>query len=127
MFKLLLIAAGGAVGSVMRYLVAGWGQSLIGGWFPLGTLVVNVTGCLLIGALAAFFAGPQLVREEYRVALLVGVLGAYTTYSTFGWETLTLARDGQLRLALVNLLLSNVLGLAAVWFGYRVTEQWFGA
>lgn len=126
MVKLLLIAAGGAVGALLRYLVSGWGQSLADGWFPLGTLIVNVTGCLLFGALGAFFAGPQLIREEYRVALLVGVLGAYTTFSTFGWETFTLARDGELRLALVNLLLSNVLALVAVWIGYRITEKWFG-
>jgi CrcB protein len=126
MVKLLLIAAGGAVGALLRYLVSGWGQSLVDGWFPLGTLIVNVTGCLLIGALGAFFAGPQLVREEYRVALLVGVLGSYTTFSTFGWETFTLARDGELRLALANVLLSNALALVAVWFGYRITEKWFG-
>ena len=126
MVKLLLIAAGGAVGSLLRYLVSGWGQSLIGGWFPLGTLIVNVSGCLVIGALGGFFAGPQLVREEYRVALLVGVLGAYTTFSNFGWETFTLARDGELRLVLANLLLNNLLGLVAVWFGYRIAEKWFG-
>jgi CrcB protein len=126
MVKLLLIAAGGAVGALLRYLVSGWGQSFVDGWFPLGTLIVNVTGCLLIGALGAFFAGPQLVREEYRVALLVGVLGSYTTFSTFGWETFTLARDGELRLALANVLLSNALALVAVWFGYRITEKWFG-
>lgn len=126
MVKLLLIAAGGAVGTLLRYLVSGWGQSLADGWFPLGTLLANVTGCLLFGALGAYFAGPQLIREEYRVALLVGFLGAYTTYSTFSWETFTLARDGELRLALVNVLLSNALALVAVWIGYRIAEKWFG-
>lgn len=75
MFKLFLIAAGGGFGAVARYLLSGWMQRLGGGVFPLGTLTVNVCGCLLIGVLSAFFAGPQLVREEYRVALLVGLLG----------------------------------------------------
>jgi CrcB protein len=127
MVKFLLIAAGGGVGALLRYLIAGWGQTLVGGWFPLGTLIVNTAGCLIIGALGAYFAGPQLIREEYRIALLVGVLGAFTTFSTFSWETLSLARDGELRLAMVNVVLTNVLALTAVWLGYRFTEKWFGA
>lgn len=125
--KIVLIALGGSAGALLRYLVSGWGQSLIEGWFPLGTLVVNTLGCLLIGSLGAYFAGPQLIREEYRIALMVGVLGAFTTYSAFGWETLSLAKDGELRLAMVNVVLSNVLALAAVWIGYQITEKWFGA
>ena len=127
MEKILLIAVGGGVGALLRYLISGWGQTLVDGWFPLGTLIVNSLGCLLIGSLGAYFAGPQLIREEYRIALLVGVLGAFTTFSTFSWETLSLARDGELRLALVNVVLNNVLALTAVWFGYRITEKWFGA
>jgi CrcB protein len=127
MEKILLIAVGGGVGALLRYLISGWGQTLVDGWFPLGTLIVNSVGCLLIGSLGAYFAGPQLIREEYRIALLVGVLGAFTTFSTFSWETLALARDGELRLAMVNVVLTNVLALTAVWFGYRMTEKWFGA
>jgi len=126
MVKILFIAVGGGVGAVLRYLVSGWGQTLVGGWFPLGTLIVNSLGCLLIGALGAYFAGPHLIREETRIAMLVGVLGAFTTFSTFGWETLSLARDGEMRLALVNVVLTNMLALAAVWFGYRITETWLG-
>lgn len=126
MLKFVLIALGGGAGALLRYLVAGWAQSLSGGSFPLGTLVVNVTGCLVIGVLAAVFAGPQLIAEEYRVAVLVGVMGAFTTFSTFGWETFSLAQDGQAQLALANLVLSNTLGLAAVWIGYRVTERIIG-
>ncbi len=127
MEKVLLIAVGGGVGALLRYLISGWGQMLVSGLFPLGTLIVNSLGCLLIGSLGAYFAGPQLIREEYRIALLVGVLGAFTTFSTFSWETLSLARDGELRLALVNVVLTNTLALVAVWFGYRITEKWFGA
>lgn len=126
MFKILMIAAGGAIGATLRYSISGWGQKFVVGSFPMGTLLVNLIGCLLIGFFCAFFAGPQLIREEYRVGLLVGVLGAFTTFSTFGWETFSLANDNQLRLAALNIVLSNGVGLLAVWFGYRMGEKWFG-
>jgi CrcB protein len=120
MTKLLFIAGGGALGSVLRYLVAGWGQRLTPGVFPLGTLLVNVTGCLLIGYLGTLFAGPAVVREEYRLALLIGLLGGFTTFSTFGYETWALLSDREWGLAGANVLLSNVLGLGAVWLGHRL-------
>lgn len=126
MFKLAMIAAGGAFGALARYFLAGWGQRLGNDSFPTGTLIVNLVGCLCIGLLSGFFAGPHLVREEYRVAILVGAVGAFTTFSTFGWETFALANSGQLWLALVNVLLSNGLGLFSIWFSYRLAEKWFG-
>jgi len=124
--KLLFIAMGGAVGAVARYLVAGWAQSLTPGVFPLGTLTVNVVGCLAIGFLATVFAGPLLVREEYRLALLVGVLGGFTTFSTFGLETLALLQDREWGQATLNVVLSNALGLFAVLGGSRLAELWPG-
>lgn len=127
MLKILLIMGGGGVGALFRYLLAGWGQALTNSSFPLGTLVVNSTGCLFFGALGAIFAGPHLIREEYRFALLVGVLGAFTTFSTFGWETFALAKEGDLRFAMLNIVLSNALALVCIWIGYRVTEKCFGA
>ncbi len=126
MTKYFLIAVGGAFGSVMRYALQGWAQRLIDGGFPLGTLAVNVLGCLVLGFLAAAFTGPVLIREEYRVGLTIGVLGGFTTFSTFGLETFNLTNDGQFRLALTNVLLSVGLGYAAVWAGYRFSEWWFG-
>jgi CrcB protein len=126
MMKWVLIAAGGALGSVLRYAMQGWVQRLTSGTFPIGTLAVNVAGCMAIGFLAAAFAGPILVREEYRVGLMVGILGGFTTFSAFGLETFNLANDGQLRLALANVMLSCGLGLVAVWGGYRLAEHWFG-
>lgn len=122
----ILIAAGGATGAVLRYAIAGWVQRLANGSFPLGTLCVNVTGCLLIGVLNAVFAGPYLIREEYRIALTIGLLGGFTTFSTFGWETFALASDGQGVRAIANLLLSVTLGFAATWLGYRMALRWFG-
>lgn len=126
MTKYLLIAVGGAFGSVLRYALQGWVQRLVSGGFPLGTLAVNVLGCLVLGFLAAAFTGPILIREEHRVGLTIGVLGGFTTFSTFGLETFHLTNDGQFRLALANVLLSVGLGYAAVWAGYRFSEWWFG-
>jgi fluoride exporter len=126
MIKLLLIAVFGGVGSLLRYLVTGWCQKLANGSFPLGTLCVNVVGCLLIGLLGALFFGPYLIREEYRLALMVGLLGGFTTFSSFAFETLTLASGGELGLALGNIVLSNVLGLLAAWAGYRFGVKLFG-
>jgi CrcB protein len=127
MLKWGLIGVGGAAGSMLRYAVQGWVQRLSLGTFPFGTLAVNVMGCLVIGVLAGLFAGPLLIREEYRVGLTVGILGGFTTFSTFGLESFTLANAGEYRLAALNGVLSYVLGFAAVWLGYRLAEHWIGA
>jgi CrcB protein len=126
MLKSTLIMAGGALGSLARYLVQGWGQELTRGTFPIGTLVVNVSGCFLIGVLNMVFNGPLPIRMEYRVALTVGVLGGFTTFSAFGWETFSMANEGQGLLAMLNMLLSITLGFAAVWIGYRLAERLYG-
>jgi fluoride exporter len=126
MFKLSLIALGGAAGSLLRYAFQGWVQRASESVFPWGTLAVNTTACLMIGLLAGFFAGPQLIREDYRVGLTVGVIGGYSTFSTFGLETFNLANDRQYMLAVLNVLLSCAAGFLAVWLGYRSAERWFG-
>jgi fluoride exporter len=130
MFKFFLIALGGALGSVARYSLQGFVQRLFAdtqaATFPVGTLVVNVLGCFLIGVLSGMFAGPWLIREEYRIGLTVGILGGFTTFSTFGLESFNLVNDGQHRLALANLVLSYALGLLAVGIGYRLAERWLG-
>lgn len=127
MVKLLLIALGGAAGTLGRYLLIGWVQRFGDGTFPLGTLSVNVIGCFFIAIMHVALLGPLLMREEYRLALLVGLLGGFTTFSTFGMETFALINAGAWRPALGNVLLSNVLGLTAAWAGYRLGEWWFGA
>ena len=126
MTKWLLLAVGGGAGSVLRYLVAGIAQRFSAGTFPIGTLVVNVSGCLLIGFFTAAFSTRFLVREEFRVAILVGVLGGYTTFSTFGLETFKLLSDNELGRAMLNVVVSCVLGILATWLGYRVAVVWFG-
>jgi CrcB protein len=124
--KILLIALGGAAGSVLRYLIAGWVQRAMEGTFPLGTLAVNVAGCFAIGLLNPLFLGPLLVRQELRLAIMIGLLGGFTTFSTYGWETLSLTHDGEWVAAAGNLLLNNVLGLAAAWGGYQLARGVFG-
>ena len=126
MLKVLFIAAGGAIGSVLRYYVAGWSQHWAGGSFPLGTMIANVTGCLLIGFLATVLTGPVLIREEYRMGLLVGILGGYTTFSTFSWETNRLAEDSEWLLAGINIVVSLVACLVATWIGSRLALYLYG-
>jgi CrcB protein len=126
MTNLLLIFLGAGLGGMLRYAIAGWVQALTGESFPSGTLIVNVVGCLAVGFLGAAFAGPVLIKEEYRIAILVGLLGGFTTFSTFGRETFVLAADRELLWAGMNLVLSNGLGLAAVWLGTRLAERYYG-
>jgi CrcB protein len=124
--KLFYIALGGAIGSVLRYLIQGWVQRSTSDTFPTGTLAVNLLGCLVIGVLSAFFAGPHLIREHHRLGLTVGVIGGFTTFSTFALESFMLANDSQWRYALANMVASCVLGFLGVWLGYRLGEWWFG-
>ena len=126
MFRFTLIFLGGGVGSLLRYLIAGWTQRASDVSFPLGTFVVNVAGSLIIGFLAATLTGPILIRDDYRIGLMVGVLGGFTTFSSFSLETLMLANDGQIGLALLNVALSVTICLAAAWLGYRIGEYSFG-
>ena len=116
----LAVMAGGAAGTGLRMALAGWLTARYGGTFPVGTLVVNVTGCFVIGAFAAltgpagFLPAPPLVRQ----VVMVGVLGGYTTFSAFGLQTLGLLQAGDGLRAGLNAALSLVLCLAAVWLGH---------
>jgi CrcB protein len=125
-YKWVLIFAGGGLGSLLRYALQGWVQRWADVAFPVGTFVVNASSCFVIGLLSGFFAGPQLIREEYRIGLMVGVLGGYSTFSTFGLESFNLANDREFGWASLNMIGSCVVGLLAVWAGYRLAERWFG-
>jgi len=127
MSKLVLIFLGSGLGGVCRYVLSGWAQRFGSASFPVGTLMVNVLGCLAIGFLSAAFMGRWFIREEHRIAVVVGVIGGFTTFSAFGMETFALLNDGQYFRAATNATLSVVLGLAAVWVGYRLAEGWLGA
>lgn len=115
----LAVGVGGFTGSVARYLVAGAMERVFpGARVPMGTLVVNVLGCGLIGALAALIEFRGVLGPQARLLLLVGVLGGFTTFSSFGYETLELVRRGQFALGLANAGLQVLLGLTAVWLGH---------
>jgi CrcB protein len=117
----LLVGAGGFVGSIGRYLVGGWVHRAVPfAGFPYGTLVVNVLGCLAIGLAGGMAESRQLFGPDLRVFLLIGVLGGFTTFSSFAFESLALARDAELARAFANVAAQVVLGLAAAWLGYAV-------
>ena len=92
--------------------------------FPFGTLVVNVLGCSVLGALAGLAETRQFFGTEERLFLFIGVLGGFTTFSTFGWETLSLLRDAERFKAAVNVTLHIVVGLAGAWAGYAISKGW---
>lgn len=123
---LLLVAGGGAAGSVLRYLVSGVAQRmLVPGagtldTFPAGTLVVNVTGSLLIGLLAGLAESRAVFGPEVRLLLVTGFLGGYTTFSAFSLETLLLLRAGQTATAFAAVGLQVLLGVAAAWAGFAL-------
>ena len=127
MLKITLVFLGSGLGGVLRYLVTSWTHDLGGGKFPFGTLVVNVVGCLLIGFLVAAFSGRLQIREEFRLALIVGVLGGFTTFSAFGIETFDLLQHRLYLRAGANVLLSVGGGLAGVWAGYGLARHWLAA
>lgn len=118
MFKLVIVGIGGFIGSVARYLVGGWVHQLMNNpWFPFGTLAVNIIGCFLIGLLGGLSESHQVFSPETRLFLFIGVLGGFTTFSSFGYETFALARDGELLAAVININLQIFLGLGSVWAG----------
>ena len=124
MNRIVLVALGGAIGSVLRYgLSGGVHRVLRGGTFPFGTLVVNVAGCLAVGLMAQLAESRGAFTTETRVFVIVGLLGGFTTFSAFGNETIALARKPELDLALVNVAAQLVLGLGAVWLG-RAIALW---
>jgi CrcB protein len=123
MVKLLMVGLGGFIGSVSRYLVSGFFYKIFGEtWFPYGTLAVNVIGCLLIGFLTGVSENRQIFNPEMRLLIFIGLLGGFTTFSTFGYEVFSFTRDSQLLSAGVNLVLHLVMGLGAVWIGYSLSK-----
>mgnify|MGYP003563545170 CR=1 FL=1 len=120
-----LVAVGGAAGAVARYLISGWvSRAFPASFFPWGTLTVNVTGSLLLGLLlGATISGRLGLSTEGRLLLAVGGLGAFTTFSTFAFETLEAGRAGDLRTALMNVSISLIVGLLACWIGLSAGER----
>ncbi len=118
--ELLAIAVGGALGALLRYWVSSGVYSILGRDFPYGTLTVNAVGSLLMGLLTILMLERMSVGPEMRGALLIGLLGAFTTFSTFSMETLFLFEQGEVFKAVLNVLLSVVVCISAAWFGLKI-------
>ena len=125
MMTVLLVGAGGFIGSVIRYLVGIWVQSVSGNnWIPYGTLTVNVVGCFLIGLVMGLAETRQFLGDGTRALVVVGLLGGFTTFSAFGYETIAMVREGHMVAAAANVGLQVALGLTAVWIGFSVSQQY---
>jgi CrcB protein len=119
MSRIILIGVAGLIGTVLRYGLAAFVSRQSGETFPWGTLVVNIVGCLIAGAV---FHLTEASNATLRTVILVGLLGGFTTFSAYGLQTFTLIKDGAIGLATLNVVVSNVVGLVMVWIGYIVAK-----
>ncbi len=118
MVGIVWVAVGSLIGGVLRYGLSTWVHRLLDNpWFPYGTLAVNGLGCLAIGFFAGLAESRMAFTPEIRLAVFVGFLGGFTTFSSFAFETFSLVRDTQSLAAFINIALQLILGLAAVWIG----------
>jgi CrcB protein len=120
MLRIISIGLAGFVGTLARYALTEWIAEKYGQAFPAGTLVINLLGCLLAGLLFYLLVDRYAVSPTARAVILVGLLGGFTTFSSFGLQTFTLLRNGELGLALLNIGVSNIGGLLLVWVGYSL-------
>lgn len=121
--NVLIVGAGGFIGAVLRYLVSGWAQNLSkNGFFPVGTLSVNIAGCLLLGFLGGWSEHVRAVTPEVRLFLFIGILGSFTTYSTFSYETMALFQDGGLTRGFLNIGLHIIIGLGSAFLGFSLSR-----
>lgn len=120
-YEIVLVGSGGFLGSAFRYALSGAVHRLLPfATFPYGTLFVNASGCLLIGLLGGLSASRLVLAPNLRLFLFLGILGGFTTFSTFGYETFALFRDGEMIRAFLNVVLSLLLCLASVWLGWSI-------
>ena len=120
---LLAIAVGGGTGALLRHVVNHVVQTRFGAGFPIGIFLINVVGCFAIGMIAGLIASARIhVGEVGRAFIVVGVLGGFTTFSSFGLDTFTLVRGGQIGAAAFNAVGQLVIGLGSVWVGYALAH-----
>ena len=122
MARLISIGLAGFAGTIARYWLSGFIARRFGETFPAGTLIVNIAGCFLAGFLSYSLFERFLVSEIVRTVVLIGLLGGFTTFSSFGLQTFNLLREGEIGLTLLNVAVSNVVGLTMVWLGFTVAK-----
>ena len=123
MLNIILVGLGGFIGSILRFVLNNVIYSHLNyPLYPYGTFIVNVSGCLLIGVIAGLAEHRLNFSPELRIFIQIGILGGYTTFSTFGYETFGLLRDGQFMLGLANVLSQVIVGILAVWLGYFIVQ-----
>lgn len=120
--KLLYLALGGSIGAILRYILSALPHKIYWGTFPFGTLLVNLLGSFLIG-FGFILLGKDQIPENLKLFLFIGILGSFTTFSTFMFESLNLFKAGDLKFALLNIGASNILGLFFVYLGYVVANM----
>ena len=121
--RLVLIAIFGAIGTLARYGLQGFVQVRTGGTFPYGTLLVNLTGCFMLGLIGQFTMNRMVISPDWRVAIAVGFFGGYTTFSSFGWETAKMLEDGEWLPATTYVAASVVVGLMLSVVGIRLANK----
>lgn len=121
MLRFFVIALGGAIGTLARYIMGGLDYRFSNGVFPISTLVVNVSGSLAIGFLWGII-DRFAISPNARMFIFIGVLGGYTTFSTFSLETFNLLKDGEYRIAIMNVVFSVMLSIIAVFAGYLISK-----
>lgn len=122
MAQFLYISIGAIIGANARFLISQWAAERLGAGFPYGTFFVNVTGCFIIGLFYGLGENRITITPELRLLFAIGFLGGFTTFSTFGYESAALLRSGDLILALLNIVGSNLLGVLAVVVGLAVAR-----
>ncbi|NDY94347.1 fluoride efflux transporter CrcB [Wenzhouxiangella limi] len=123
MKSVLIVALGGAMGSVLRYLLSAWALQHSVGWrFPVGTFAVNVLGCALVGVLAGLLVKHHVFSPEVRLFLFTGLAGGFTTFSAFGLETFNLIRRDEVLIAGSYVVSSVVIGLVVLWLGFSLVS-----
>lgn len=124
LIKIISISTGAVIGALGRYFVGDWAHKYLPADFPYGTMVVNLSGCLVIGILWGMFEKFEF-SSNLRLFLFIGILGSYTTFSSFGLETFNLLRDGEIKFSLINMLASNIFGVILVFAGYGLVKAIF--
>jgi CrcB protein len=121
--KYLVVLAGAGIGGLSRYVAGTWIMAKYGGRFPLGTFIINITGSFLIGLLMTLFTERWQPHPNWRLFLVVGVLGGYTTFSSFEYETLQAMRTGARWMGLIYVTGSVVIGYIGVWIGAAMSTR----